>query len=351
MLIMKYVSIVFLFVCSSVFAQKSPKNVIFMIGDGMGLTQISTLNFYKDSASNFESFKHIGFSKTSSSSNKVTDSAAGATAFTTGEKTYNGAISVSKEKKPLKTIYEFLKEKNYKTGLVSLCTITHATPACFYSHAESRQMHEEIALDLTNSQVDFFAGAGYKYFTERKDGQNLLETMKDKGIVIDTVSLTAKTDASKRYGFLLNKSDMPYKLEGRGEFLGDATKLALSHLSQSKEGFFLMTEGSYIDWACHDNNADNLVAEQLDFDKVLGQVLDFAKKDKNTLVLVTADHETGATAILSGETSSQVKIDFGSGHHSATMVPVFAYGPGAELFQGIYENTEIYHKLQSLLKF
>lgn len=348
---MKFKILIFLCISTQVFAQKKPKNVIFLIGDGMGLSQISTLVYFKDSASNFESFKHIGFIKTSSSSHKVTDSAAGATAFTTGQKSYNGAIGVSKDTLSLPTIFEQLEAKKYKTGLVSLCTITHATPASFYAHVKHRDMYEEIALELANSEVDFFAGAGYKYFTERKDGQNLFPEMESRGFVLDTVSLKNNLDPKKRYGFLLDKLDLPSKIKGRGEFLSDATKLALSYLSKNKEGFFLMTEGSYIDWAGHQNNAEMLITEQLDFDKVVGLALDFAKKDKNTLVIITADHETGGTAIEKGLSSNKVKITFKTTQHTATMVPVFAYGPGSELFQGIYENTEIYNKLKVLLKF
>lgn len=348
---MKFKILLLLGLSTQVFAQKKPKNVIFLIGDGMGLSQISTLVYFKDSASNFETFKHIGFSKTSSTSHKVTDSAAGATAFTTGQKSYNRAIGVSKDTVSLPTILEQLEAKNYKTGLISLCTITHATPASFYAHVKDRDMHEEIAQDLANSNVDFFAGAGYKYFTERKDGQNLFPIMEKKGFIIDTVSLKSNLDTKKRFGFLLDRQDLPAKDKGRGEFLPDATKLALSYLSKNKDGFFLMSEGSYIDWAGHQNNAEMLVMEQLDFDKVVGIALDFAKKDKNTLVIVTADHETGATAIEKGKTADKVQVTFNTDQHTGTMVPVFAYGPGSELFQGIYQNNEIYHKLKALLDF
>lgn len=339
----------FLLVTSSLFAQDKPKNVIMLIGDGMGLSQISTAFYYKNGPSNFEQFKSIGFIKTSSTSSKVTDSAAGATAFASGKKTYNGAVGVDADTLSIPTIIEELEAKNYKTGLISLSTITHATPACYYAHVKSRNMHEEIAEQLANSEVDFFAGAGLKFFTDRSDKKNLFEDMKLKGFEMDSVSLSTSVDINKKYGFLLEEEEMPAKHISRGDFHPKATQLALDYLSQSKDGFFLMSEGSFIDWAGHQNNAEMLVAEQLDFDDVLAVVLDFAKKDKNTLVVVTADHETGGVALTGGETPDKLSLKFNTKHHTAALIPIFAYGPGSENFQGIYENNDVYHKIKKLL--
>lgn len=328
-------------------AEKAPKplNVIVMIGDGMGLPQITTSFYYKSSPSNFERFKDIGLIKTSSKSHKVTDSAGGASAFATGEKTYNRAISVSTDTVALPTILEQLEKSQYKTGLVSLTSITHASPACFYAHVKDRDMEEDIADQLVNSGVDFFAGGGLEFFTKRKDGQNLYKKMQDKGYTMDSTRLAEKLNQSGQYGFLLGAKGLPSKIEGRGDFLSEASKLALDYLSKSENGFFLMIEGSYIDWGGHARNGELVVAEVLDFDKTLGAVLDYVEQHDNTLLIVTADHETGGMAVGKSNKADSVAITFTTDQHTAELIPVFAKGPGSENFSGIYENNEIYHKL------
>ena len=143
---------------------------------------------------------------------------------------------------------------------------------------------------------------------------------------------------------------MPKKIDGRGDFLPNATQLALEKLAKSEEGFFLMIEGSQIDWGGHSNEADYLIGELIDFDKTIGVALDYAKTNEETLVIVTADHETGGFTLASdGGDYNKLNPTFSTGGHSSTMVPVFAKGPGAEFFNGIYENTEIYTKMKQLL--
>ena len=326
-----------------------PRNIILLIGDGMGLSQVSTAFFYQDKESNFQRFETVGLIKTSSSAEKVTDSAAGATAFSTGVKTYNGAIGVNPDTIAVETIVKIVSEKGMKTGLVATSSITHATPASFYAHVKSRGMHEEIAASMLKSGVDYFAGGGLKYFNQRKDSIDYLEKLRENGFVIDTTELTptAQLTQEKKYGYLLAKDGMPKISEGRGDFLPEATSQALSYLSQSEEGFFLMVESSQIDWGGHENNADYIIKEVLDFDKTLGVALDFAEKNGNTLVVVTADHETGGFTLASGSSYNEIEPSFSTTGHSATLIPVFAYGPGSGQFTGIYENTEIFHKLLS----
>lgn len=333
--------------------QKAPKNIIMMIADGTGLTQISSTQFYHSKPSNYERFKYIGLIKTSSASDLITDSAAGATSFASGIKTYNGAIGVNTDTIATPTILEELSERGYATGVIATSTITHATPASFYAHVKLRRMEEEIAEALTNSSVDFFAGGGLKFFNKRSDRKDLLAQLTKNNFEVNTTFLN--TDMfmrqDKKYGFLLADGGMPKMIDGRGSFLYDATALGLSYLQEDKDGFFLMIEGSQIDWGGHANDADYLIGEMIDFDTVLGKVLDFAKRDKNTLVIVTADHETGGFTLASDDGNyNKIKPSFSTGGHSAAMVPVFAYGPGAEEFSGIYENTEIYKKIKALLK-
>ncbi len=327
---------------------KKPKNIILLIGDGMGLSQVSAAIYYKDGKPNFERFSTIGLSKTSSGSDLVTDSAAGATVFSVGVKTYNGAIGVDKDTIAVPTIVEQLSKRGLSTGIVATSSIQHATPASFYAHVKSRRMYEEITEFAPNSGVNFFAGGGLKFFNKRKDGKDLLAEMKANGYKVTTDQLPQAPVEQKEL-ILLAEDGMPKMSEGRGDFLPNATKLALEKLSKNEKGFFLMVEGSQIDWGGHDNDADYLIQELMDFDKTLGVALDFAKQNGETLIIVTADHETGGFTLASdGSDYSKIKPSFSTPGHSATMVPVFAEGPGAIHFNGIFESNEIYHKMMAL---
>lgn len=327
---------------------KKPKNIILLIGDGMGLSQVSTGIYYQETPSNFERLTTIGLIKTSSSSDLITDSAAGATAFSAGVKTYNGAIGVKSDSTFVETILEQVSQRGISTGLIATSSIVHATPASFYAHVNSRRLYEDIADYLPTSEVDFFAGGGLKFFNKRKDGKNLLEELKANNFEVNTIKLPENV-SGKKQAILLAEDGMPRKIDGRGDFLPKATQLALDNLSQNEKGFFLMVEGSQIDWGGHNNNAEYLIEEQLDFDKTVGVALDFAKKNGNTLVIVTADHETGGYTLASENNNyNKVKPAFSTTGHSATMVPVFTYGPGSSIFNGIFENTEIYSKMKML---
>lgn len=325
-------------------AHKKPKNIILVEGDGTGLSQVSAAQFFKEGPSNYDRFPVVGLIKTSASSDLITDSAASATAFATGIKTYNGAIGVNPDTIHMPNILEIVSKKGLRTGIIVTSTITHATPACFYAHVKNRNHHEEIARFLPTSEVDFFAGAGLQYFNKRKDGINLLTSFQENGFMIDTTSLKEHIDAQK-LGFLLAPESMPSMLEGRGSFLQDASKMALKRLSNN-EGFLLMVEGSQVDWGGHDNDADYLIAELIDLDNTIGALLDFAIADGETLVIITADHETGGFTLAAKDGDYNTIVpSFSTKNHSATMVPVFAYGPGSEYFGGVYENTEIFHKI------
>ncbi|WP_117881282.1 alkaline phosphatase [Aureibaculum luteum] len=332
--------------------EDKPMNIILMIGDGMGVSQVSSSYFAKETEPNFSRFNTIGLIKTSSGSHLITDSAAGATAFSAGQKTYNGAIGVDIDTLSAENIVDYLSNKEYATGLIATSSITHATPASFFAHVKSRGMAEEIASELPSSQVDFFAAGGKQFFFNRKDDTSLYNEFVTNGFTIDTLSLekSQALSKSKKYGFLLSKDAMPRMDQGRGDFLLNATELALSYLNKNevkgKNGFFLMVEGSQIDWGGHANDSEYIKKEVLDFDKTIGRVLDFAEADGNTLVIITADHETGGYTLASDDGDyNKIKGSFSTGGHSATLIPVFAYGPGEANFSGIYENTAIFDKI------
>lgn len=334
---------------------KAPKNIILLIGDGMGLSQVSASQFYNNETSNFDRFSIIGLIKTSAHGSLITDSAAAATALASGVKTYNGAIGVTKDSISVETIVEQISNRGIATGLIATSSITHATPASFYAHVKSRSMYEDIAYFLVNSDIDFFAGGGLKFFNKRKDKKDLIAQLKRNGFDVNTIVLpqnilsNPSSGQPRKQAILLAEDEMPKMNEGRGDFLPHATKLALEVLSKNENGFFLMIEGSQIDWGGHDNDSDYLISELLDFDKTIGLVLDFAIQNGETLVIVTADHETGGFTLSNdGGNYNKIKPTFSTNGHSATLIPVFAEGPSASLFGGIYENTAVYTKMISL---
>lgn len=331
------------------FNADKPKNIILLIGDGMGVSQVFAGLTANKGHLFLENCKYIGFSKTQSADNYITDSAAGGTALSSGVKTYNGAIGVDVNKNPVKTILEEASEKGLATGLVSTSAITHATPASFIAHQVGRSSYEEIAADFLKTDIDVFIGGGLDHFTKRKDGRNLVDELKQKGYDVETEMNKIK---KVKKGILVGLTADVHngRVSERGDMLPVAAETAIDILSNNKKGFFLMVEGSQIDWGGHAESTIYVAEEMLDFDQVIGEALEFAAKDKETLVIITADHETGGMALTGGSMENGVvQAAFPTNEHTAVMVPVFSYGPGAEEFIGIMENTDIHAKMKKLL--
>ena len=318
-----------------------PKNIILMIGDGMSATQIYAGMVGNKGPLHLEKIKIIGFSRTNSTK-FITDSGAGATAWSTGFKTKNGAIGVDSAGKAQPTILEIAAAHGLATGVISTNSITDATPASFIAHQPARSMKYEIAEDYVKSPVDLFIGAGGSNFTERPDGKDLTLELKQKGFqVLYNLDEITMVKSGKLAGFL-KESIMPE----RGDQLARTATTAIDILGKNKKGFFLMVEGSHIDGGGHRNDVDMVVKEMIDFDQAIGKVLAFAEKDKNTLVIITGDHETGGLTLPGGDLAAgRVEGKFSTKGHTAVMVPVFAFGPGAEAFAGIYHNNEIFQKM------
>jgi len=330
--------------------EKQPKNIILLIGDGMGLAQVEAAMTASKKTLNIERCSDTGFAKTSSSDEYITDSAAAATAIACGIKTYNGAIGVDSLGNDTKSILEYAEEAGLATGLVATSTITHATPASFIAHDDSRQHYEAIARDFLDIDTDVFIGGGLDHFANRKDSINLVEILESNGYQIALNTQELEQIKSGKLVGLLNNESMPRITEGRQEMLLKSGEKAIEILSQNEKGFFLMIEGSQIDWGGHDNDIEYVVSELLDFDQVVGAALDFARQDGNTLVIVTADHETGGLTILGEEImSNSLATKFSTTHHTAVMVPVYAYGPQADKFAGVYENNTLFHKMMNAL--
>lgn len=331
------------------FKGKKPKNIILMIGDGMGVTHVFSALTANHGHLFLENFKHIGFSKTQSASDFITDSAAGGTALACGVKTYNSGLGVNADTIPVKSILEIAEEKGLATGLVSTSAITHATPASFIAHQPSRKMYEEIAADFLKTDIDVFIGGGIDHFTKRKDNRNLVEALQEHGYRVEYDLQKIKEIKSGKLAGLTAPVHNG-RIKERGDMLPVSTETAINILSNHKKGFFLMVEGSQIDWGGHANSTRYIVEETLDFDRAIGKALEFAAKNKETLIIVTADHETGGMVATDGDfKTGKIQAEFTRHDHSAVMVPVFAYGPGAENFTGIMENTELHDRMKKLL--
>lgn len=325
-------------------ARGKVKNIILLIGDGMGLAQIHSGLTANRGQLNLGRFLNIGFSKTASSDNYITDSAAGATAFATGNKTRNRAIGVDSNLVAVPSIIRQVKATGRKAALISAGDITDATPACFYAHRPERSMMDEIATDYLKEPVDVLIGGGYSHFAKTKTADSL----KARGF---HVSNDWNELAGMKAPFvLLDDKHVVSMRNGRGDFLKDSFHKALQSLQSNPKGFFMMAEGAQVDYGGHANIVPYVVTEMLDFDKLVGEALRFADSNGETLVIVTADHETGGLTLLDGNLKTgYVDGHFSTGDHTGIMVPVFAYGPHSLDFRGVYENTEIFQKMKKLL--
>ncbi|MEO5905473.1 MAG: alkaline phosphatase [Saprospiraceae bacterium] len=324
-----------------------------MIGDGMGLAHIAIAEYLHKPPSPLQRMDVIGLQKTHSASHLETDSGASGTAISCGVKTFNAAIGVDKDSIPVKTILEMARDAGLKTGFVVTSSVTHATPAAFYAHVGSRGSYEEIAKQLSFSEIDVFVGGGQKYFSERySDSKNLLKSLEQSNYeVIKYFDAPGKfkfnkIEKEKKIACFTAFEDPRRATEGRNYLPAMVSETIDALEKRSEKGFFLMVEGSQVDWAAHANDQEWLALEMQDTYDMLEVILEKVDSTSNTLIIVTADHECGYISIQGKRTP---RVVFGSKVHSSQMVPVFARGPGAEEFLGIYENTEIFQKMKNLL--
>ncbi len=334
-------------------AVEKPQNIILVIGDGMGLAAISVAEYLHKPPSPLQKMEVIGLQKTHSANNLETDSGASATAISAGVKTFNAAIGVGPDSMPVATIMELAHAAGYKTGFVVTSSVVHATPAAFFSHTRSRGSYEEIAKQLAVANIDVFVGGGEKYFYNRNiDEKNLIQVLKD-----DNYEVIQHLDPPGR--FKLDKVPVYKKIACFTAFEDPSrATMGRTYLSQmvlqakkalearSDKGYFLMIEASQIDWAAHANDQEWLVLELQDAYDMLDALQADITPEENTLLIVTADHETG---YISVKGKRLPRLEFNSKVHSSQMVPVFADGPGSEEFLGIYENTAIFDKMKYLL--
>ncbi len=346
------ITIVIVSACTSSTKEIHARKIIFLVGDGMGLNQVFAAYTANGGSLALEGVTYVGLQKNQSASNYITDSGASGTALACGQKTRNGMIGMDSAQNELESILKFAEKQGMSTGLVSTSALTHATPAAFIANEPDRNNYEAIAADFLETDIDVMIGGGLDHFTKRADGRDLTVDLTSNGYDV----LTSMEDVSAYKGEKLAAFTAPMHnprmLDGRGDMLPEAGKKALELLNRNKNGFFIMIEGSEIDWGAHDNNQEYMVTESLDFDAVVRIALDFARLDGETLVVVTGDHETGGMVVLNGDISKrQLETVFTTGGHTGVFIPVFAYGPGSQLFTGIYENSDFKAKFIKALGF
>ena len=332
---------------------KPVKNIILLIGDGMGLAQLYAGYTANKGALNIFGMRNIGISKTSSYDNYVTDSGPGSTAFSSGVKTNNRFVGADHTGAALPLLPALLQKKKIITGLVTCGDIADATPADFYAHQSERDNATSILMDLENSSVDILMGSGeeslqnvdiLKESDKSVITEAVIEHLRKKYTLVTTIDSVKESTANK--WLVIDKKAGLSKLNGRGNWLLEAFSKTVGILSKNKNGFFLMTEGAQVDYGGHANSIPYIATEVMDFDQVVGKALQFADQNGETLVIVIADHETGGLSLLDGDYSKgYVSGEFSSNDHTAIPVPVFAYGPQSFRFRGVFENTALFDKI------
>ena len=363
------------------------KNVIYLIGDGMGFGAVSSLLLTEDEPTGFEMAPVIGLHETCSADNYVTDSAAGGTALATGTRTNNGYAGADPDGNQLTSVLRKAQTYGMKTGIVVNTTLTEATPAAFYAGVTSRKFVYDIAKQFTESEVDLAIGGGLDHFIGRPDSLDLTATLIEKGYdVYLNWEAVLDTESDKFVGILplydlhrreknngeasaaegqevclaaqmasLNEDTSREHLSEPTVYLEKATAKALDVLSRdNRNGFFLMIESAIIDGYGHNNDGDGMVVEMHEFNRTLRQMIEYVNQHPETLLVVTADHETGGTGVYyNGHTPGNegpLKLRFSTSGHTGTVVPIFAYGAGAENFAGVMKNIDVPAKIDALIK-
>ena len=328
-----------------------PKNIILMIGDGTGLAQIASGYFANNEELTYFNLKHMGWVTTKSATDFTTDSAASGTAYATGQKTYNYAVGVDVDKRPIPNIPERVIKEGVISGVVTTDRMTGATPAAFFAHQPNRGMKDEIWGDLPGSVLRYFAAGDKESFEKAPEATQ--KAIKEAFALVYSLDAPEVKTADK-VGVLPPKVEAGYIVDGRTDFLPRATRQAIDFLNARKQegkGFVLMGEGARIDKACHNNEYASAVKELLDFDKAIAEAIRFADEDGNTLVVISADHETSGLAIWNGDPAKgNVEGVHVSRSHTAIPVPIFAYGPHAQDFMGVQGNEQVAQKILKLLE-
>ena len=330
-------------------AQSEVKNVILLIGDGMGLAQSYAAYLANGKSLSMYTMPYTGLSITSCADREVTDSGAGGTAIATGHKANYKAIGLDANNISHPSLLKIAKQYGKSTAIVCSCDLTHATPAAFVANVKNRDLQEQIALSYLEEYCDIALGGGAERFTSkgRKDKLNLIDSLAKRGYaIVYSEDELSKCESEKIFG-LFAEGHLP-EASKRGGVMQQNMLKALEQLDKNPNGFFMMLEGSRIDMEAHLNKYDAMVEETLDFDRCVAIALDFAKRKGNTLVVVTADHETGGLTLPAKGSKTQDK--WTTLNHTGVPVPIYSFGPGAENFTRVMQNTDIFFEIYKLMK-
>jgi len=326
--------------------KSKPKNVILLISDGAGFSEFWAAATANGGYLNATNFKHIGFSNTAPANDYTTDSAAGATAMATGEKTNNRFIGMDSTGHQIPDLPEMLIKMGIRSGIVSNDRITGATPSSFFAHRTERDQSDSIAADLQHSPASLVIGGYHPAFAANQNA--ILNKVKASGFeVFEGLGKLPSYNKDKKV--LCFDGDRP---ADNFRMIEDAFDQSVKYLAaDNKKGFFLVMEGAKIDGGGHSNRIKQCIDEYLSFDKVIGKAMKFADDNGETLVLVTSDHETGGLIVYDGDyKTGAVTGTFTTTDHTGLPVPLFSYGPGAENFTGFIQNADIPKKVVALLK-
>jgi alkaline phosphatase len=321
----------------------SPPRIVLVIADGAGAAYWAAAHFAADALA-VHRFPVGGLVDVQSASQRIADSAASATSYASGVQTYNGAIGVGMDSVPAPTVLELAARRGMSTGLVATSRITHATPAAFAAHVPNRAMELEIARQMVEHDVTVVLGGGRSMFDQRTrpDSLDLLGAIRRDHAYVETATAlrALRADTVEALFGLFARDHMP-AAAARTPTLSEMTAAALAVLDRNPAGFFLMVEGSQPDWRGHDNAPLGLLtAEMLDVDQAIAVALAYREQHPETLIVVTGDHETGGLA-LQYDSLGALSAAYSSGGHTATLIPLFAIGPGAERFGGISSNDRV----------
>lgn len=321
-----------------------PQSIVLIISDGTGIGQHSW-SYYESDRYSPAKFEHVGLMTTHTAiDGQITDSAAGVTAIATGSKTRRLSVSVDLDKQPLKTVLEHAQDRDMATGLVATSTITNATPAGFASHVNARSDLAEIARQLAEAEVTVLFGGGREHFLSKEKGgvqeTDLLEQMSARGIQVITSLAEDYQRDRPVIGLFADEGLLPAH-QDRKPPTAEMARHALEILGSDPDGFFLMVEESQVDWGSHDNNEEWVSAEMASLNEVIDVCLDYQQQHPETLVLLVADHETGGMAVHEKVIGAGHKAAWTTKFHTGNMVPIFATGPGGEVFDAVVDNTFI----------
>ena len=332
------------------------KNVILIIGDGMGLGATASWMINQNYGPTcFDRAQYAAVVKTYSANSRTTDSAAAATAIATGNKTNNSMLGMLPDGTKPSSVAKLAQDKGLSTGIVVTSYVLDATPGGFYAHVDNRGKKKEIAENLIEFKPEVIVGAGRKYFTGKKyTDENLIDKAVNAGFTyIETPEEFYSTWTTPILGLMGEGSQLD-EADVNSDLLTDLAGHTFEILEKNKKGFFAMIEGSHIDHAAHANNSDEVLWLMEEFDKLVNSAFDYADTHKGTLVIVTADHETGGITLVPGSKDftkgeSGFEMKYSATSHTASPVILYSYGASAWKFGGVMDNTDIFKKIKSVL--